>query len=389
MALSGSPFDRFLAQKYFSSLDGLRCLSIVMVIWHHSSAQAHGSGLRGYLGVQLFFVISGFLITTLLLRERAVNGRIALASFYARRTLRIFPLYYAVLLLYVVVVYLAKPQTAEDVQSRQDFFSNLPYYATYTSNWMVNLRFDRRVIFYFAWSLATEEQFYLFWPSVVRTSRRWFVPLAVAALLIVVNQSSGQLVRQGLLGSSSLFTEIIASISTPILLGCILACVLHRPAGFRAAYRVLGAKWSAPMALCALFIGACRHELPDDFVGCLMTWLVGACCIREDHLLKPMLANPIARYVGSISYGMYLLHMLALNVVRRVLPSYLQLPPLLFPLALGVTIAVASISFRFYERPFLRLKNWFRVQPKRPDHAAEPEVTAIARAATLDRQIDR
>src|SRR5882672_6045500 len=92
----------FQKAKYFPLLDGLRAVSIVGVVWHHAGGALHFSGplSRGYHGVSLFFVISGFLITTLLLRERSRTGAISLRKFYLRRALRIFPLYYAVLALY-------------------------------------------------------------------------------------------------------------------------------------------------------------------------------------------------------------------------------------------------------------------------------------------------
>ena len=75
-----------------------------------------------------------------------------------------------------------------------------------------------------------------------------------------------------------------------------------------------------------------------------MTWLVAACCIREDHVLTPLFGNPVVRYVGKISYGMYLLHMLVLNVVRRATPASFQLSPLFFPLSLVLIIAVAGVD---------------------------------------------
>ncbi|HEY3820819.1 MAG TPA: acyltransferase [Polyangiaceae bacterium] len=89
--------DHFLGTSRFSSLDGLRCLAVVPVVWHHSTPRPP-SGLlgRGPLGVDLFFAISGFLITTLLLRERR-RGELSVGRFYARRALRIFPAYYLVL----------------------------------------------------------------------------------------------------------------------------------------------------------------------------------------------------------------------------------------------------------------------------------------------------
>src|SRR5262245_42928263 len=104
----------FLSHRYFPLLDGLRCLSIVAVVWFHASGGTFSSGVlaRGSSGVSLFFVISGFLITTLLLREQSATGNISLKRFYLRRTLRIFPLYYAILALYVVLVILMERQSA-------------------------------------------------------------------------------------------------------------------------------------------------------------------------------------------------------------------------------------------------------------------------------------
>ena len=108
-----SQYATFQNTERFGSLDGLRCLSIVAVIWCHTGG-AVWTGVpllsRGHLGVELFFAISGFLITTLLLRERRQSGRIALGNFYVRRTLRIFPLYYTVLLVYTLIVWLAGAQ---------------------------------------------------------------------------------------------------------------------------------------------------------------------------------------------------------------------------------------------------------------------------------------
>src|SRR5688572_19697502 len=100
---------------------------------------ASGILARGQTGVYLFFAISGFLITSLLIRERRTTGTISMRGFYLRRTLRILPLYYAVLLTYVIAVPILEhgPDGAE-------FFANLPYFLTYTSNWFVTLGDDGR-----------------------------------------------------------------------------------------------------------------------------------------------------------------------------------------------------------------------------------------------------
>lgn len=381
-----SPYRQFLSRKYFASLDGLRCISILLVIWHHALGGQAGYLTRGYLGVGLFFVISGFLITTLLLREHAKTGDIALGQFYMRRTLRIFPLYFAVLGLYTLLVWRMQPQTESDAQARALYFTNLPAFVTYTSNWFVGLESGPRVIFYFAWSLATEEQFYLFWPWVVRGARRWYFPLVMAVVLIAVDQTAEHLVVDRVWSRSDVLVRMITSIATPICLGCILACVLDRRAGFGVLYRFLGARWSAPLALIVVIAGIGMSPMHDDVLCLAMTWLVGACCIRPDHLLTPVFDNGVAHYVGNISYGMYLLHMLALNVAKRVVPEHETQPILMFLVATAVAVIAASISYRVLELPFLRLKDRFRApvadRPTLPAIPAAPPLEALPLVAT-------
>src|SRR5688572_20426684 len=166
-ALDDQAYSAFCNTRHFGSLDGLRSISILAVIWHHGPGAGLSSGLgsKGWLGVHLFFAISGFLITTLLLREKTRKGEIELKNFYVRRVLRIFPLYYSVLALYAALTYFVGSQ------GRELFFQALPSFITYTSNWFFA---EDVVIFGFAWSLATEEQFYCTWPWVERyLTSRW------------------------------------------------------------------------------------------------------------------------------------------------------------------------------------------------------------------------
>src|SRR5687768_5068106 len=139
-----------------TGLDGLRAVAVAGVVWHHSYSGLDALPMmrHGFLGVDLFFVLSGFLITTLLLREQQRSGRISLRHFYMRRALRIFPLYYAVLI--ALTAYFA---AAADSAQRARYFSELPYHAAYLSNWI-----DSETMLSITWSLSTEEQFYLLWP---------------------------------------------------------------------------------------------------------------------------------------------------------------------------------------------------------------------------------
>ena len=349
----------FLSRSYFPLLDGLRCLSIVAVVWFHAAGATVSSGLlsRGEEGVSLFFVISGFLITTILLREQSTTGGISLKRFYLRRALRIFPLYYALLALYAILVAVIEKHSAFGDQ----FWHNLPYFLTYTSNWFVTLG-AARVIFYFAWSLATEEQFYLFWPWIVKASARPSVPVVAMLCLLALHYGGAFAAASGALYPTSLFTRILLNLSPPICLGAIAAVLMHRPTTFRWIERWIGWRLGATVGLAATLAALAFDETPSLVLYLAMTWLVIACTLRpDDQLLRPMLTNPLVKHVGVVSYGIYLMHMLCINVVRRLVGA--QEGPLVFVLALALSVAAASISYRFFEAPILRWKDRIAKRP--------------------------
>ena len=152
----------YIRTRTFGSLDGVRGLCILGVVWHHVLGE---SFKRGFLGVDMFFVLSGFLIVTLLLRERDRRGTISLKKFYARRMLRIFPIYYLLLFVVFLLYLVTKPASS----TAKEYYLALPFLLTYTSNW-VHLQAGNVGIM---WSLATEEQFYLVWPMIEKLCARW------------------------------------------------------------------------------------------------------------------------------------------------------------------------------------------------------------------------
>lgn len=347
---SNSAHLTYRRTKHFESLDGLRCLSIVWVIAFHCQLTNTAIFRTGQYGVSLFFVISGFLITTLLLREQRANGAISLKGFYLRRTLRIFPLYYAALALYSALVI-----AAEHGPERGAFFHNLPFYLTYTNNWFVDKDASARVIFAFAWSLATEEQFYLAWPWVVRFAKRWQVPVITISAALAFDLCAEAAAALGWLGNEhALAVRVLTSIASPICGGGLLAYAFDRPASFAVAWRFLGHRAAAPLALVAVAVlYALRWEPPLILA---MVLLIGSCCIRNDNGLAFPLRNPVVRYVGMISYGLYLLHMLAMNATKRIRSEH---DWLFLAIALALSVAMASVSYWTFELPFLRLKNRF------------------------------
>ena len=354
--------DAFRSRRVFGSLDGLRGLSIAAVVWHHTQPEGQGLGAYvpaarlGFLGVDLFFVLSGFLIVTLLLRERERSGTIALRDFYVRRSLRIFPLYYGVLLAFTLLYWARVDPRAET------FRADLPYLALYLSNWIATPSLA------IAWSLAAEEQFYLVWPPVERWLRRYAVPL------IVVLIAASELIQLGwldpLLASAFGWTRdeprmLRETTFAPICLGVLLAHVLHRRESFERVAALWGHPLAAPLALLALLV--VPQAFPGDIRGwprllvqLLMLNLLASAVVRDDHALARFYAwRPLAR-LGAVSYGVYLLHHIGIGVAERasglVSRTLWELP--LVPFVLGglCAFALAELSFRCYERPFLKLK---------------------------------
>nr|AYM52575.1 acyltransferase 3 [Aetherobacter rufus] len=347
----------YLSTAHFASLDGLRFFSIVPVVWHHSTLGPLPGVLgKGPLGVELFFAISGFLITTRLVREQRARGDVAVRQFYARRALRIFPLYYAVLGVYALRAWLVLPASPE----RAHFLRSLPFWATYTADWFVDVAVTHPIIFSFGWSLAVEEQFYLLWPWIVRATRGALFPVGAALLLLAADQSVERGLFAGSLPASGLAHRMITSLSTPICLGALLACVLDRPRSFAAAMRLLGHRASAPLAFLALAALVIADGAPLFAVHVALALLVGACCARPDHGLAAITDAVPLRWVGTVSYGVYLLHVSAITAWKRVLPAAWISAPLVFALSFAVSLGLAAASYRWFERPFLRLGDRFR-----------------------------
>jgi len=379
-----SRYHGFLGTKYFASLDGLRAISVMGVIWAHTAGGGAGYFPGGHLGVELFFAISGFLITTLLLREHTKTGTINLKGFYARRSLRIFPLYYAVLLIYVGLVLFAEKGT----ERGQNFWGNLVYFATYTSNWFVTLPQHEAglvgaaaaaPIFYFAWSLATEEQFYLFWPGLMKLAKSGWLAVVGMCVLLMSDVFMENVIGAGYAWRGSLAIRMVTSISTPICMGCLLAYGLNHEKTFGVMDKVLGQWWSSPLWFGGLVVASIYQQTPLLVIHVLMVGVVGACCIKPRHALKPLLVNPVAVYLGTISYGIYLLHMIVINVIRKLVPGEIG-PMTKFSLALVGTVAVASVSYWCYEVWFLRMKHkWASKATAEKDRAeavVKPEMVA-------------
>lgn len=352
----------YLDRSYFASLNGLRFLCILAVLWHHSPGngmiQAPQLLQRGFVGVDFFFVLSGFLITTLLLREERRSGRISLGAFYRRRALRILPAYF--LLVTLMAIYWI------GVKGQHELLGMVPYYYAFLANF---LKGDIPLLS-ITWSLSVEEQYYLLWPALLT-----ILPLAIRLRAGLLALLIG-LCLLGMLGLADwldlprLETRH-ASFALPamsymaILCGSLLAVLLHMRAGFAGLWRLCAWR-GAPLAWLAGLL-AYLQLAPANLLGwpalgmdVLMALCLASLVVREDHALRPALTfAPVAR-IGEVSYGLYLYHLIGLHIANQAMAQAGLTGPeagwavtLIYPL---VSILIAEASFRSLERYFLSLK---------------------------------
>lgn len=347
----------YLTRARFGALDGLRALAIGAVLVHHSAlARPEGPWSRGFLGVDLFFVISGFLITALLLRELEGAGRISLRGFYWRRALRILPLYY--LLVTLVGAYFVFWHGPGELARLW------PAYYLFLANFLS----DHIPTLYPTWSLSMEEQFYLVWPLVMilLPRRLWGGALAVAILLNLL-AVTGALAGLGVVAVEIGPFRVAMNDATyaPLLLGAGLALLLQDPRGFALLWRGLSHP-AMPLLLGAGLLAGLFWVLPLVLAGLPyllvhlgMTALVASLVLQEQSWLHGLLRwAPLAR-IGAVSYGIYLLHLIVLHGVTllAVRFGWAATGPLFLFLYWGGTYLLAELSFRYYEGRFLRLRH--------------------------------
>lgn len=340
------------------ALDGVRALAIVPVVLFHTTFTHRVPG--GSSGVDLFFVLSGFLITTILLEEADRHGRIDVVAFYARRALRLGPAMLA-LLLFAWVAALAGWGAAMTPRVMGRF---TVYVLTYTANWVLAYQtMPWPPMLGHLWSLAVEEQFYLVWP--------WMLLLLLRA-------------RLGMLHLLALLLVAIAAIALWRAIHWHVHHDLYRViygtdmrAGgllFGAAvavFRRLGWSMTPPLALALAAAGTVTCTWSFLFVTTMKVYpllgglqlvefggglLVLALSTGECGPVRRLFEAPALLWIGQRSYGLYLWHLPALYLVSQALPT---MPVLASVVGVAVALPVTELSYRLVEQPALRLKARF------------------------------
>lgn len=347
--------------KYIPSFDGVRALAVGLVLLFHNST---GVMQGGWVGVDLFFVLSGYLITSLLQHEYAATGKIALKNFYVRRGLRLAP----PLLLCILLGTFLWPYTHAHAAENElvATLAGLFYFANLVSDPVLGP-------FRHLWSLAVEEHFYFIWPFflsgfLLKLSRhRRIVYLALmilslTAFRLYVLRAAPEL-KYGLLVLDSYrftFCRLDA-----IFLGAMVALIAGK--NKKAEYTAAAANLALTLVFCGLAVVLFSVSNVGPFIKgggfivtnalCLFTVIVAI--KLPDH---PLLSNGLVRWIGQRSYGIYIYHFplfLALEGLRN--PHNLANFLLITTLRLVLTVVVTELSFRWVEQPVLRLKQ--RYQP--------------------------
>jgi len=315
----------------------------------------------GSYGVDLFFVLSSYLITELLIREKEDRGSLDVRSFYIRRILRIWPLYFFFIGVAAVVPF-CNPQgqfTARYI---------IPYLLM-LGNWsMVYFGWPNSVAVPL-WSVSVEEQFYLFWPPVVARLTRRGIVIAAVAMIVVANLSRVCLLMLHET-ASQLWGNTFAHLDS-MAAGTLIATLLRGRAP-----RI--ATWTRVCIIVVALVAIVARAhfvaiLPPDTLGwgeSLLGWpVVAGCCaaIVIAFIGLKVRMMPL-RYLGKISFGLYVYHLLSIRIAERMLNggSGLFHTTARVVLSLGLTIAIAATSYSLLEKPFLTLKNRFAHVASRP-----------------------
>ena len=321
---------------YIASLDGLRALSVIMVMFTHANFSL---GKNGLVGVVAFFTLSGFLITTILLEEFQKNNKISLKAFYIRRTLRLFPALYMMLIAVAIYAWIYR-SGLEQKQIFQDVIASALY--VYNIAWAWGWC-KVEILLYHMWSLGVEEQFYLLWPAVLilflRFKKLRLLQILLPLFIIIV---------AGLKIMHSFPLIAGAIINESILIGCFGALLRwNKVLPYRSVTLIIGIV--ALLGLAVPGIAPIRH-IPNNYyyIFSLFTIILILHMVDwQDSIISKLFSIPAVVFVGKISYSLYIWHL----PVFRLFAYHSTLPPMVsFVGKFVVSFVLATASWMLVEK---------------------------------------
>ncbi len=361
--------------NYIRSLDGVRAVAILIVMLFHFNYILE----IGWIGVQLFFVLSGFLITTILLEAKEKSNSFGnyLKVFYWRRTLRIFPLYYFYLLvIFLFFLVFEKPD---------DFTSLIPFLLSYSYNYYPLFNgFEFDYFFTHFWSLCVEEQFYLIWPFIIYLLNKKHLKILlflIICLTPIFRYSIGEFIIDHNIVTDDIgevIYRLLPSQIDSLAFGALIPIFsLHKrnlPYSrllviSTVTFLILGLiNWVSIRDVCEIGITSIgfpiasmhnyAHVWSYSIIGGLSTILIlYLISTSKKNLLTMLLSSEIFVRIGKVSYGMYLYHLILIPFYQRSIGIYVSSELISFILYLLITYLVSLISYRFFEEKFIKLKD--------------------------------
>lgn len=366
---------------YFPNLDSFRIIAATLVFIHHEEMIRYYIGLEnawnqaiirnlGKYGVIMFFVLSGYLITRLLLDERRLTGKIDIRKFYIRRILRIWPLYYLCYLLFVLIAPLLFtslwPSAYNDMEG------------SYFQSAVMNLILMPNVAYVFiaavpfftqAWSIGVEEQFYIAWPLMLSKFRKVGVLTLIVAVAYVMLKGGLLVLRT--YDNSALITDIYRLVEDAkiysMAIGGFAATLSLRYERHKMVNMFLH---SRPIEIGVLMVTIMAFTNPEvipfwnyykyEVVTILFAFIINSAATSKGTIFK--LEYRWLSYLGRVSYGFYMYHIFVIYVGYQILPTNSWL--LQYPLAYLATIFVSALSYEYFEKYFVYKKSKYSIIQK-------------------------
>ena len=360
---------------YFPNLNGLRFIAAFLVIIHHieqlksiSKIESYWGkvafvGIIGKLGVVLFFVLSGFLITYLLLAEESSFKKISIKKFYMRRILRIWPLYFLIIFLALAVLpnihIFNWPEYGKD-----EIYSNFVWKLILYLLIFPNVVLSQLGIVPYAshsWSIGTEEQFYLVWPLILRYIKKNRIALM---LVIIVSYLAFKFVLLSPLADYIPYGSRIYSFWNTFPIDCMAIGGLYSILLFQKSkylkYIIRNDVFYISIFLVSIFLieGVYVHYVHYEFYSVFFGLIILNFAANER--IRISLENNLLNYLGKISYGLYMYHPICIFLAIYICISIgIHSNWLIYPMSVIFTIAISGLSYRYFESYFLKFKTQF------------------------------
>ncbi|SDP63318.1 acyltransferase [Phyllobacterium sp. OV277] len=348
-----------VAGTFIPGLNGLRGISALLIIVYHAKVLSLPGGS---LGVDVFFVLSGFLITSIISAELEQTGRLNFRNFYAKRALRLFPA-----LALVVIAFLLFSHFVFTLMSPHDDLQASVFTALYLMNWSRAFGWARFNVLDHTWSLSVEEQFYLVWPLICIGLFR--LPTLRAKIICTSILLIASIVIRYILTFKGASTDRIYNgfdtRADDLLAGCLLAFALSsaRIDELCRQKMPISLRFWTPVSVVILVLHAMFVDQLSRFANLIGFTIVQIAAVililnvlyRRTGLTNSILSNKIVVWLGTISYGLYLWHFPTLMFLQKLEPRPWQLLGYNF----AVTLVLAVLSFYLVEKRFLQLKRYF------------------------------